>query len=249
MDAATKGEVVQGDSMTSPSPTCSPVTSNMLAWPTARPGGRSTGRTALSSFFGAGRDARTITPNDFRQFRLWRSKHKTRNVLVSPTTIDREQQFLRAAYNVANQNQVLDPPYNPAAYVKLARVPNRRDRVLTDVEFAAVVVALAPERRKHLEPVYRVFLLAARYLGLRKSALLDLRWSRIDGGIIYPPEFDPSTGLYQSSKRHGVVPIPPALLAELIEQDAEFQKNVGLCQNCAEAHDGTPEAAEKKKET
>lgn len=154
------------------------------------------------AFFGH-RDATAIKPDDVTQFVAWRRKQKSRNgnAPVSPATVDRELSLLRRVYEHAIANGRLDPPVNPARRVPLAKMDNRRTRIVSDDELAAVL--------DELNPTHRAIFLVARFTGLRKHDVLALTWERVSQPVIAPPPAD--DGLYETTKRFGTPPVPDGL--------------------------------------
>ena len=128
--------------------------------------------------------------------------HKRRTV-AKPATVDGEVALLRAALNRAERAGQIPRGSNPCHGVRLFRIPNARERSITDAELCAIIDAVPGD-------VKATFLLA-RYTGLRKSHLLALTRKQIRDGLIWPPVVQPG-GLWQSSKRHGVVPIDPDMV-------------------------------------
>jgi integrase len=95
----------------------------------------------------------------------------------TPASVNRYLQDLRAAYNLARRNGLVDK--NPVADVKLLRENNKRVREMTASEETAILTALEPsERRFHtdLRPMVR-FLTAT---GLRLGEACNLRWADVD---------------------------------------------------------------------
>ena len=161
----------------------------------------------ILNYFGRDRKINSITPAAITEFFAWRRKQKSyRGTLISPAEADKCVQLLRCVYNFAIQNQLYNS-FNPANLVKLANIPNKREVLITDDEFTAILKA-APS---HLKPI----LLFARYTGLRRGHLLELDYSQIRDGLIHPPEFKPQDALYASPKAHGLVPLPKPLASLL----------------------------------
>lgn len=121
----------------------------------------------------------------------------------SAGTVRRELGVLRAAINHCVRRGVLTRP----VHVFLPPKPDGRDKWLTREEVAALVRAARrdPRARLHLP----LFILMAVYIGARKGALLDLRWTQVDlerGTINLNP-----AGRAQTTKRRPVLPIPRKL--------------------------------------
>jgi integrase len=121
-------------------------------------------------------------------------------------TARRELGVLRAAINYAFRNGRITRP----VAVDLPDRPEPRDRWLTRTEAARLFkAARTPQARFYLPQ----FILIAIYTGRRKEAILSLRWPQID--------LDRRTinfelaGRKRTSKRRGIVPIPPRLLPHL----------------------------------
>jgi len=117
------------------------------------------------------RRASRLSRADVEEYRTKRQGETTRRGSTpAPGTLDREVELLKRLLNYAAACGRL--PANPIAKVKLLRVPNVR-RVVLDEEAFQRLHAKA-------EPWLRPILLVAFDTGMRKSEVLNLRWSQLD---------------------------------------------------------------------
>ncbi len=130
-------------------------------------------------------------------------KNKTGG-FIAPATVDRELTTIKAVYNHACKEGTLDPPWNPAQYVKPANIPNARDSVVSDDEFMILLESLSAFHR----PIW----MFARFTGLRLHHILELDYCQFQEGILRPHDFDSRNHLYTSSKRFGAPPYDSSLL-------------------------------------
>ena len=161
----------------------------------------------LLEFFGPKTVARSITYNDVVRYVTQRRKTKSSTgKIYAPGTIDRELALLKSIFSHACKNMLLDPPYNPAQYVPLAKVGNMRDTLITTEQLKALL--------DHSSIMLTRLIFVARFTGLRKEHLKSLDWSQIDQekGLILPPQEKEFSYLRTSSKQFGVVPIPDGML-------------------------------------
>lgn len=162
---------------------------------------------ALLRHFDGDTPASAITHDDVVKYMKWRRAQKSpRGTPIAPATVDKEIALLGRLYKHAFANGALNPTTtrNPAEYVKLARIPTRRDRILSADELLRLLAVLSP--------VHRAIVMVARFTGLRYHHVLDLTWEQIgDDGMIRPPAFRSDEALYLSTKRFGLPPIPDGL--------------------------------------
>jgi integrase len=121
-------------------------------------------------------------------------------------TARRDLGVLRAAINYAFRNGRITRP----VAVDLPDRPEPRDRWLARSETARLIkAACTPQARLYLP----LFILIGIYTGRRKEAILSLRWAQVnlEARTI---NFEVS-GRKRTSKRRGIVPIPPRLLPHL----------------------------------
>lgn len=132
----------------------------------------------MAEFFGS-RKIRSITYADCYQYREARRqvvKRYTETDLRSIATVNRELEALRAVLLYALRHGWIK--FNPLAAgppLILTGEEERRDRVPTPEEEAAIL-AVCVSPREHLRPL----IIATRDTGLRRGALLSLRFSDID---------------------------------------------------------------------
>src|SRR5262249_8128418 len=148
--------------------------------------------------FFEGNNAADVTPQICARYAEKRGR--------SAGTVRRELGVLRAAINHAHRNGRLTRP----VAVELPERPEPKDRWLTRKEAAALILAArTPQERLYLPQ----FILIGLYGGGRKEAILSLRWPQVD--------LDSRTinfeiaGRRRTSKRRGIIPIPPRLLPHL----------------------------------
>ena len=112
-----------------------------------------------------------LTRGDVEEYRMKRQAETSRRgEAPSPATLDREVELLKRLLNYAAACGRLAE--NPVARVKLLRVPNTRRVVLDEEAFQR----LSAKAEAWLRPI----LLVAFDTGMRKSEVLNLRWSQID---------------------------------------------------------------------
>jgi integrase len=129
------------------------------------------GRAAHLVRFLGDRRASRLTRGDVEEYRTKRQAETTRRGgAPAPGTLDREVELLKRLLNYAAACGQI--PQNPIARVKLLRVPNVRRVVLDDEAFERL--------RAKAEPWLRPILLVAFDTGMRKSEVLNLRWSQLD---------------------------------------------------------------------
>jgi integrase len=117
------------------------------------------------------RRASRLTRGDVEEYRTKRQAEITRRGgAPSPATLDREVELLKRLLNYAAACGKLTE--NPIARVKLLRVPNVRRVVLDEEAFQR----LSASAERWLRPI----LLMAFDTGMRKSEILNLRWSQLD---------------------------------------------------------------------
>lgn len=116
---------------------------------------------------------------------------------VAPGTLQREENTLKAALNLAGHKVQWAPP----------KGQRTRERFLTREE-GQLLIASA------VEPHVRLFILLALTTGARKGAILDLTWDRVS---FDPPRVDYNVpGRAITVKRRGIVPFGPQV-AEALE--------------------------------
>ncbi len=117
------------------------------------------------------RRASRLTLGDVDEYRNRRCAETThRGGAPSPATLDREVELLKRFLNYAFACGRLEK--NPLANVKLLRVPNVRRVVLDEEGFQRLIDAS--------DAWLRPILLVAYDTGMRKSEVLNLRWSQLD---------------------------------------------------------------------
>jgi len=124
----------------------------------------------LIRLLGARRASR-LSRADVEEYRTKRLDETSRRGRApSPATLDREVELLKRILNYSVACDTLRE--NPVARVKLLRVPNVRRVVLDEAAFQRFSAAA--------EPWLRPILLVAFDSGMRKSEVLNLRWSQLD---------------------------------------------------------------------
>jgi integrase len=152
---------------------------------------------ALTDFF-EGNTVADVTPQTCGRYVERRDR--------SIGTARRELGVLRAAINFAHRSGRLTRP----VAVELPERPEPRDRWLTRTETARLIrAARTPQARLYLP----LFILIGVYTGRRKEAILSLRWPQVNLEA-QTMNFEVA-GRRRTSKRRGIVPIPPRLLPHL----------------------------------
>ena len=113
------------------------------------------------------------------------------------STINRELACLKSILKRAERQSKISN--NPTRFIGLLEEDNVRDRILTESEYKALVLA-APQ---HLKPI----IITASETGMRRGEILGLTWDRVNlqEGLI---RLD---GLHTKTKRGRKVPVSPAL--------------------------------------
>jgi integrase len=126
----------------------------------------------LLAFFGKDTPVSAITTARVADYRLHRAGMKSRvGKLLSPTTINRECQVLRGAFNLAvKREEVAKAPH----FAMESEAP--RERWLTPAEISALLDACRVSKNAQLEDLVRVDL----HTGLRLSELTGLGWEEVD---------------------------------------------------------------------
>jgi integrase len=170
----------------------------------------------------------TISYADLKRFKTAREAVKKeipdpadreKKIMVDrkPSTINRELEWLRAVLLYAVRRKwIAANPFAGGDQVLISKTEEQpRDRVPTPEEEARILAACVGER-KHL----RAILIAARDTGLRKSALLSLKWSNVDldGGFLRLPEGN------RYKKRPKVIAMTSRLKSELARVREEWDK-------------------------
>jgi integrase len=181
----------------------------------------------LRNYF-ANRRIITIAYADLKRFKSAREavKREVRDpadpdkkieVVRKPATINRELEWLRAALLYAVRRKwIAANPFAGGDQVLISKTEEQtRDRVPTPDEEARIL-AVCVDEREHLRPI----LIAARDTGLRKSALLSLKWSNVDldGGFLRIPEGN------RYKKRPKVIAMTSRLKSELVRLREEWEK-------------------------
>jgi integrase len=184
-------------------------------------------RSPLREYF-ANRRIITITYADLKRFKATREAVKREisdpadlekkiEVARKPTTINRELEWLRAVLLYAMRRKwIAANPFAEGDQSLISKIEEEpRDRVPTPDEEARILAVCAGER-KHLRPI----LIAARDTGLRKSALLSLKWANVDmeGGFLRIP------GGSRYKKRPKVIAMTSRLKSELSRVREEWEQ-------------------------
>ena len=133
---------------------------------------------------------------------------------VGPAIINRDLQRLRNLWNAAEQRGLVTGR-NPVTEVGLLHEPNRRVRYLADDEEARLLAACKPYLRRIVE--------FALHTGIRKGAILGLRWRDVDldtGSICVPEDLSKSREPY-------FVPMNATVRELLIEQLEQARERTG----------------------
>ncbi len=126
----------------------------------------------LLAFFGKATPVSAITTARVADYRLNRAGTKSRiGKLLSSTTINRECQVLRGAFNLAFEREEIDkiPKFKMES-------EHERERWLTVVEIEALVTACRTSKNPRLTGL----VLVGVHTGLRLSELIGLQWQEVD---------------------------------------------------------------------
>ncbi len=115
-----------------------------------------------------------ITRWDVEKFKSLRAKekHPNRDGNISGTTVNRNLSMLRRIFAVAEEWGVIESGSNPCAVVKKFREMPRRVEPLTVDQCHRMIAAAKPRFRPILTILF--------HTGMRKSEVLNLKWSNID---------------------------------------------------------------------
>lgn len=154
---------------------------------------------ALTPFWGEKTVAQVTKTNCQKYLALRKSKPAKHKGTLSDETVRKELRILRAALN----HDVREGRLTVAPPVWLPEESARRERWLTREEVAKLIRAARKDKRcrKHLP----WFILIAYYTGMRKTAILELRWPMVDlnqGLINWNPP-----GRKQTKKRRPIQPM------------------------------------------
>lgn len=119
----------------------------------------------------------SLTVKDIDEYRTKRGKDITqRGAPPQSATLDLEVELLKRIINYAVASKIL--PANPIASVKLLRKSNVRKSVIDEATFSKL--------HAEAEDFFKPIILVAYDTGMRKSEVLDLKWSQVqlkDGTI------------------------------------------------------------------
>jgi integrase len=129
-------------------------------------------RTLFKHFKGL--SLREITQMRIEKFKQDRLNTKSqRGTFLSPASVNHELALLSNIFTIARKNRLIAD--NPCFDVKKLDVDNERQRYLTDDEEVRLFAQLRG-RRSHLRPIVTI----ALHTGIRRGALLALRWQEVD---------------------------------------------------------------------
>jgi len=133
--------------------------------------------TVLRDHFG-GRQLRSITHGDVREFRATRLAHKTRtDGQRSIASVNRELSMLRRMLNVAQrEGWILRSPFTAGDSLISLADEDKRDRILTREEEVTLLAACETPQRAHLKAI----LICALDTGMRQGEIFSLRWRDVD---------------------------------------------------------------------
>ncbi len=163
----------------------------------------------LNSFFGNGRDLRTITSGDADAFRLHLMASKTKRGLMQTNTISKHIRVARQFFNAALRDELVVK--NPFSGVDSGDRRNSAREYFVTRKEAEACIAAAPDLQ------WRLIIALARYGGLRTpSEMVRLKWTDIlwdsDRMIVHSPKTEGYEG-----KETRIVPIFPELKPYLDE--------------------------------
>ncbi len=133
--------------------------------------------TVLRDHFG-GRQLRSITHGDVREFRATRLGQKTRtDGQRSIASVNRELSMLRRMFNVAQrEGWILRNPFASGDSLISVADEQKRERILTRAEEAKLLAACEGPQRAHLKGI----LICALDTGMRQGEIFSLRWRDVD---------------------------------------------------------------------
>ncbi len=157
----------------------------------------------LKSFFGAGRDLRTITQGDADAFRLSLMASKTKRGVMQPNTVSKHLRVARLFFNAAIRDEVISK--NPFNGVDSSDRRNSAREYFVSRKEADACIEAAPDLQ------WRLIIALARYAGLRTpSELVRLRWQDIlwdsDRIVVHSPKTEGYEG-----KDTRIIPLYPEL--------------------------------------
>ena len=158
----------------------------------------------LCDYF-AGMSFREITQMRIEKFKQDRLNTKSqRGTMFSAASVNHELALLSSVFTMARKNRLVRE--NPCLDVKKLEVDNERERYLTDEEESRLFAKLTG-RRSHLIPI----ITAALHTGIRRGALLALRWQEVD----FTRNVITITKGKSKNKKMYVVPMNETVRAEL----------------------------------
>ena len=116
-----------------------------------------------------------LHPNDLNRETVRDAIYQWRDDGTSDSTINKRLRMTRAALSWAVKEEWIER----APHIEAPRAAGARTRFLTREEFQRLFA------EAH-EPHLRTFLALAIYTGMRMTAILELKWSNIQGGVIIP---------------------------------------------------------------
>lgn len=133
--------------------------------------------TVLRDHFG-GRQLRSITHGDVRDFRGTRLAQKTRtDGQRSIASVNRELSMLRRMFNVAQrEGWILRNPFASGDSLISVADEQKRERILTRAEETKLLAACETPQRVHLKGI----LICALDTGVRQGEIFSLRWRDVD---------------------------------------------------------------------
>ncbi len=158
----------------------------------------------LCQYF-AGMSFREITPMAIEKFKQDRLNTKSqRGTTFSAASVNHELALLSSVFTMARKNRLVRD--NPCLDVEKLEVDNERERYLTDEEESRLFAQLTG-RRSHLRSIVTV----ALHTGIRRGALLALRWQEVD----FTRNVITITKGKSKNKKMYVVPMNETVRAEL----------------------------------
>jgi integrase len=158
----------------------------------------------LCEYF-AGMSFREINQMRIEKFKQDRLKTKSqRGTTFSPASVNHELALLSSIFTMARKNRLIRE--NPCIDVEKLEVDNERERYLTIKEEARLFAQLTG-RRSHLRAIVTI----ALHTGIRRGALLALRWQDVD----FTRNVITITKGKSKNKKMYVVPMNETVRAEL----------------------------------
>lgn len=98
------------------------------------------------------------------------------NAAAQPRTAHKIKQMVSRLYSWADENDLVEPGYNPATGIRKLKAKVKPITIWSDEEIELFL--------KHCEPFMKTPVLLALYTGQRREDLVQMKWTDYQGGII-----------------------------------------------------------------